>query len=85
VSGEAFHNALAQALEFWGGDEMVPNYDDASVILAMPEMQAIRKFIEDTAINNGIGVDDGSSSFWKANDGTWVSQSVIDWALGGPS
>jgi hypothetical protein len=44
VSG--FRDALAQTREFWGGDEMVPNYDDADAILAMPEMQAVGELID---------------------------------------
>jgi len=51
----AFRDALAQTLEFWGGDEMVPNYDDADAILAMPEMQWVKQFLVDTLNTDFLG------------------------------
>ena len=86
MSSDAFRDALAQALEFWGDDgaggEMLPDDDGADAILAMPEMQAIRSFMLDVTFDC---VRNGDDSVWNNADGTRVQQSVIDWVLGGPS
>ena len=82
MSGDAFRDAIAQALEFWGDDgagaEMLPDDDGAAAILAMPEMQAIRVALRDLTASwhhhAGAAV---------LRDAFHLPQSVIDWALGG--
>lgn len=59
--------------------------DIVDAILDMPEMEAIRQFILDTAIDNGITMNDKDHPFWRLSDGSRMPQSVIDWVLGGPS
>ena len=81
MSGDAFRDRIAAVIEFWGGDEMVPNYDDADVILAMPEMQEVREFISRMANGPSPKMDGGRRQMEIWN----LSETVIDWALGGPS
>lgn len=42
------------------------------------EVQAMRRFIQDTAIDNGITAADSEDRFWRLSDGTYMPQSVID-------
>jgi hypothetical protein len=76
-----FQDAIANALSFnhcYEGDPWKEN-DDARAILAMPEMQAVREFLLEVAIDNGA--TDGHDSIWRLRDGRRVPESVIEWVL----
>ena len=83
VSG--FRDAIADALATGDADwspspfarEDAP--EQAKMILAMPEMQAVREFLLEVAIDNGA--TDGHDSIWRLRDGRRVPESVIEWVL----
>jgi hypothetical protein len=78
--GDEFRDRIAAVIEFWGGAEMVPNRDMADAILAMPEMQEVREFISRMANGPSPKMDGGRRQMEIWN----LSETVIDWALGGP-
>ena len=89
MSSDAFRNALAQALEFWGDDgaggEMLPDDDGAAAILAMPEMEAIRTHLFLTHALPPSGLPRDLALVRRIMSGCGLPESVIDWVLGGPS
>jgi hypothetical protein len=89
VNGDAFRDALAVALEFWGDDgagvEMLPDDDGADAILAMPEMQAIRTHLFLTHAIAPSGLPRDPALVRRIMAGCGLPESVIDWVLGGPS
>ena len=76
MSGYSFRDAIAAA----GGD---PNGRtvDAAAILTMPEMHEIKEFISRMANGPSPKMDLGrrQMEIWG------LSESIIDWVLGGPS
>lgn len=78
--GDAFRDRIAAVIEFWGGAEMVSNRDMADAILATPEMQEVREFISRMANGPSPKMDGGRRQMEIWN----LSETVIDWALGGP-
>jgi hypothetical protein len=78
--GDAFRDRIAAVIEFWGGAEMVPNRDMADAILAQREMQEVREFISRMANGPSPKMDGGRRQMEIWN----LSETVIDWALGGP-
>lgn len=54
----------------------------AEVVRLQAEMQAMRLFIQDTAIDNGITVADSGHPFWRLSDGTYLPRSVVDLVWG---
>lgn len=51
---------------------------DAEIGRLRAEVQAMRRFIQDTAIDNGITAADSEDRFWRLSDGTYMPQSVIN-------
>ncbi len=86
MSGESFYNEMSKAIEPYidYNSDWCQQHEILDAILAMPEMEQIRKFIRDTAIDNGITMDDEDHPFWRLSDGGRMSQSVIYWTTGGP-
>lgn len=82
---ETFYDQVVEAVEpLTGGcycSDWYTKHEIVQAVFDMPQMEAIRQFILDTAINNGITPANGDHPFWRLPDGTRLQQSVIDWAL----
>jgi hypothetical protein len=77
VSGDELRDAIAVT----GSQPYSMTPCDADAILAMPEMQEIREFISRMANGPSPKMDRGRRQMEIWN----LSESVIDWVLGGPS